>query len=83
MFARCVVRSRVGFLNAIIGPVVEGTGAAWKGHRVADAPRRAQKPKTVNTKNHRSFVLSEAGDTPEAKEAAFLARLRGIGARLG
>jgi hypothetical protein len=86
IFARCVVRSRVSLLNALIGPVVGTQGAEWTGHRVADAPTptKKQKPSAKpDNPRHRKFKLSEAGDDDDARERAFLARLRGLSTRLG
>lgn len=68
MFARCVLRSRIQMLNAVVGPMVGTSGAEWKGHKVPDGRR--------GPKNRRHFQMKNY-DTPEAKEDALMRAFAG------
>jgi hypothetical protein len=79
--ARCILRSRAGMLNAILGPVVGATsGAEWKGHTVDGG--KAPKARRASTgRNHRVFAMGDRSSA-EAKENGLLNALSRAGLRV-
>lgn len=82
MYSRCVLRSRLQLLNALIGPVVGATdGATWKGHRVGEPGKQAQARRRSDPSLRSDFRMADA-PTPEAKEEGLLRAFGRIGVKV-